>query len=187
MQIPLKITFRHMDVSEALEGKIHEKAKKLEQFSDHITSCRVTIDQEHKHHHQGNLFSIKLDITVPGKEIVITRHPDEHHAHEDPYVVLRDTFDAARRQLEDYVRKQRHKVKTHEVLPHGVIKALFPYEDYGLIETPDGREVYFNRYSIVDKKFENLSEGDKVHFSEEAGDNGPQASTVHVEGKHHVI
>ena len=186
MQIPLKINFRHMDPSDALEAKIREKAQKLEQFAEHIMSCRVTIDLDHKHHQQGKLYSVKLDITVPGKEIVIDRHPDKHHAHEDVYVAMRDTFDAARRQLEDYVRKQRGKVKTHETAPHGTIKELFPYEDYGLIETPDNREIYFHRNSVIDENFDNLTAGDKVHFSEEMGEKGPQASTVHVEGKHHI-
>lgn len=187
MQIPLKITFRHMDPSEALEAKIREKMEHLETFSEHITSCRVTIDQEHKRQHQGNLFSVKIDITLPGNEIVVTRHPDEHHAHEDVYVALRDTFDSARRKLEDYVRKIRGKVKVHETPPHGKIKELFPHEDYGVIETSDGREIYFHRNSIIDKDFNHLTEGASVHFSEEMGDNGPQASTVHIEGKHHVI
>ena len=117
---------------------------------------------------------------------MVTRHPDEHHAHEDPYVTLRDTFNAAQRQLEDYVRKLRGKVKTHETPPHGKIKQLFPYEDYGLIETLDGREIYFHRNSVVEEDFNNLAEGDSVHFSEEMGEDGPQASSVHVEGKHHV-
>jgi len=186
MQIPLKITFRHMDTSEALEAKIRKKMEHLEKFAKHITSCRVTIDQKHKRHHQGKLFSVTLDITLPGKEIVITRHPDEHHAHEDVYVALRDAFDSARRKLEDYVRKIRGKVKIHKTAPHGKIKELFPYEDYGVIETPDGREVYFHRNSVIDENFNNLTEGKSVRFSEEMGDDGPQASTVHVEGKHHV-
>lgn len=187
MQIPLQITFRHMEPSEALEAKIRERAEKLDQFADHIMSCRVTVDQEHKHHQQGKLFAIKIDITVPGNEIVVTRTPDKHHAHEDPYVALRDAFDASRRQLEDYVRKLRGKVKTHETPPHGRIKELFPYEDYGVIETADGREIYFHRNSVIEESFDNLAEGDSVHFSEEMGDNGPQASSVHVEGKHHVV
>lgn len=181
MQIPLQINFRHMETSAALEAKIREKAQKIEQFSDHITRLHVTIDLEHKHHRQGNLFSVKIDITLPGKEIVIDRHPAKNHAHEDVYVALNDAFDAARRQLEDYVRKIRGKVKTHEVVPRGQIKGLFPDQDYGLIETPDSREVYFHRNSVLDKDFDSLSVGDSVRFSEEMGEDGPQASTVHIE------
>jgi ribosomal subunit interface protein len=187
MQIPLIITFRHMEPSEALEAKIREKMEHLEKFHEHITSCRITIDQEHKRQNQGKLFSVKLDITLPGNEILITRHPDQHHAHEDVYVALRDTFDSARRKLEDHVRKLRGKVKVHETSPYGKIKQLFPYENYGVIETPDGREIYFHRNSVIDENFKNLTEGENVRFGEEMGDNGPQASAVHVERKHHVI
>lgn len=186
MQIPLQITFRHMETSDALEAKIREKASSLDRFADHIMSCRVTVEAPHQHQQQGKLFNIKVDITIPGGEIIADRHPAKHHAHEDPYVALRDAFNAARRQLEDYVRKQRGKVKKHEVSPHGRIKQLFPFEDYGVIETADGREVYFHRNSIVETDFDKLKEGDSVHFSEELGDNGPQASTVHLEGKQHV-
>ena len=186
MQIPLQINFRHMDPSDALEAKIREKVEKIEQFAEHITSFRVTIDQEHKHHRQGNLFAVKIDITLPGKEIVVDRHPDKHHAHEDIYVALQDAFNASRRQLEDYVRKRRGKVKTHEPVPHGRIKELFPDQDYGLIEAFDGREIYFHRNSVIDEDFDKLSAGDRVHFNEEMGEKGPQASTVHIEGKHHL-
>ena len=32
-----------------------------------------------------------------------------------------------------------------------------------------------------------LEIGDEVRFTEEAGDEGPQASTVHLIGKHHIV
>lgn len=187
MQIPLQITFRNMGHSDAVEAKIREKAAKLEKFAEHITSCRVIIEAPHQHHHQGKLFNVKVDITLPGKEIIADRHPDEHHAHEDAYVAIRDAFDAARRQLEDYVRRRRGDVKYHEAEPHGQIAQLFPAEDYGIIKSSDGREIYFHRNSVLDADFDKLEEGARVHFSEEIGENGPQASTVHVEGKHHQV
>ena len=187
MQIPLQITYRDMDPSDAVTANIHEKARKIEQFAENITSCRVTIEAPHKHHNKGRLFAVKIDITLPGDEIVVSRHPDKHHAHEDIYVAIRDAFNAARRQLEDYVRRRRGKVKYHEAPPHGLIKALFPYEDYGLIETLDGREIYFHRNSVVGADFDRLETGASVHFVETMGDKGPQASTVHIEGKHHIV
>lgn len=187
MQIPLQITFRDMDPSEAVEANIREKAKKLEQYAGDITSCRVTIERPHQHHQHGQLFNIKVDITLPGKEIIANRSPAEHHAHEDIYVAIRDVFNAAQRQVETYVQKRRGKVKTHDTPPHGFIKSLFPHEDYGVIETTDGREVYFHRNSVLETDFDKLNEGMSVHFNEESGDNGPQASTVHIEGKHHTV
>lgn len=187
MQIPLKITFKNIPQSDFVEARIREKVDKLEQFSELITSCRVLVETPHKHHRKGNLYNIKVDVTLPGEEIVATRHPDEHQAHEDIYVAIRDAFDATRRQLEDYVRRRRGKVKTHETGPYGKISALFPYEDYGTIETSDGREIYFHRNSLLDEDFDKVEVGARVHFTEEMGEKGPQASSIHVEGKHHVV
>ena len=111
MQLPLQITFRHMDPSPALEARIRERAEELDQFFDRITSCRVVVECENKRHQQGKLFEIRVDLTVPGREIVVGRDPGENHAHEDAHVAVRDAFDAARRQLEDHARHGRGAVK----------------------------------------------------------------------------
>ena len=187
MQLPLQITFRNLEQSDSIEANVREKAAKIERFAEHITSCRVIVEAPHKHHHKGVIYRVKIDITLPGKEIVVNHHSDEHHAHEDVYVAIRDAFDAARRQLEDYVRLRRGKVKSHEVAPHGQITQLFPNEDYGVIESSDNREIYFHRNSVLDDDFDKLEIGMTVHFAEEMGEKGPQASTVHIESKHHVI
>ena len=187
MVIPLQIVFRNMEPSDAVEARVREKAGNLEQFSKDIMSCRVIIEAPHKHHHKGNIYAVKIDMTLPGKEIVADRNPGQDHAHEDVYVAIRDAFHAARRQLEDHVRLHRNKVKTHETLPHGHIKELFPEEDYGIIDTQDGRDIYFHRNSIIDADFDKLNVGDSVHFNEEMGEEGPQASTVHIEGKRHAV
>ena len=109
MQLPMQITIRDVDHSEALETHIREKAKKLDEFFDRIMSCRVVVEVPHKHHHQGKQFNVRIDIGVPGSEIVVNRD----HA-EDVYVALRDAFDAAKRQLEDYARKLHGNVKAHQ-------------------------------------------------------------------------
>jgi ribosome-associated translation inhibitor RaiA len=117
MKQPLKVTFRDMPRSEAVEAAIREKAEKLDEFYDHIMACHVVIESPHRHHKQGNLFHVSIDITVPGKEIVVNRDPDKDHSHEDAYVTIRDAFNAARRQLQDFARKQRGDVKRHEPPP----------------------------------------------------------------------
>jgi ribosomal subunit interface protein len=187
MQIPLQITYRDMPPSEAVDANIRERVQKLELFVDNITSCRVVIEAPHKRHHKGQLFSIHIDITLPSHEIVVSRQPDNHHAHEDIYVAIRDAFDSARRQLEDYNRRFHGKVKQHISEPHGQILELNLEQDFGIIKTHDGREIYFHRNSVLNADFDSLKPGASVHFSETSGDNGPQASSVHVEGKHHTI
>jgi ribosomal subunit interface protein len=187
MQLPLQITFRNLDRSEALEADIREKAEKLDQFFEHIMRCRVVVEAHHKHHRKGNIYHVRIDITVPGHELVVSREPKDHHAHEDVYVTVRDAFDAAKRQLEDYSRKLRGDIKEHETPAHGTISELVPMEDYGRIATTDGRSIYFHRNSVLNADFDSLNEGDQVRFDEEAGDAGPQASTVRVIGKHHIV
>jgi ribosomal subunit interface protein len=187
MKLPLQVTFRNMDHSESIEANVRERASKLDQFFEHIMCCRVVVEASHRHHHKGNLYHVRIDMTVPRGELVVSRDPGQHQAHEDPYVAVRDAFNAARRQLENYIRKLRHEVKTHEVPPHGKVIELVPPEDYGRIETPDGRLVYFHRNSLINGDFDKLNEGDEVRFDESMGDNGPQASTVRLVGKHHVV
>lgn len=121
MQIPLQVTFRNLEHSEFIEAAVREKTDKLEQFADKITSCRVIIEAPHKHHHKGVIYRVKVDMTLPGKEIVVNHHSDKHHEHEDVYVAIRDAFNAARRQLEDYVRQRRGDVKTHDTPAQTII------------------------------------------------------------------
>ncbi|TNF39031.1 MAG: ribosome-associated translation inhibitor RaiA, partial [Gammaproteobacteria bacterium] len=73
MQQPLQITFRDIPYSDALEADIREKAAKLDQFYDHIMSCRVVVELPHGHHHKGKLYHVTIDITVPGEELVVNR------------------------------------------------------------------------------------------------------------------
>ncbi len=113
MKLPLQITFRHMDPSPALEARIRELAARFDRFSNQIMGCHVIVQPVPRHMHQGGLYDLRIDITLPDKEIAIRRAHPADHAHEDPYVALRDAFRAARRQLADYERKRRGDVKTH--------------------------------------------------------------------------
>jgi ribosomal subunit interface protein len=111
MDIPLQVTFRNMDRSDAVEAKVRERAAKLETYFGHITSCRVVVEAPQRRHHKGKLFHVRVEMRVPGRELIASRHPAKKHAHEDVYTALRDAFDAARRQLEDYVRKLDDRAK----------------------------------------------------------------------------
>lgn len=103
------ITIHGMERSDALEAAIREHAAKLERFDAGIVSCRITVEETSKRHVQGREFSVHIDVRVPGREIVARREHDE-----DVFVALRESFDAARRQIEDVVRERRGAVKAHE-------------------------------------------------------------------------
>jgi cold shock CspA family protein len=176
MQLPLQITARDISLSEAAEADIHAKAANLDTYYDGIMSCRVVVEGPVRHHRKGP-FTVRIDLTVPGAELVVDRHADV-----DLYVAIRDAFDAARRRLEDYARRQRGDVKSHEETPRARVSRLFPEEDYGFLETPDGQEIYFHRRSVLHPGFDRLAIGTEVRFVEEAGEKGPQASTVAIAG-----
>jgi ribosomal subunit interface protein len=185
MDLPVQITFHNMSPSESIEAAIREKAAKLTEFFDRIVHCRVVIDVPHKHHERGNLYQVKIDLKVPGREIAVTREAGAHAACKDIYVAIRDAFSAAVRQMEDHIRKGlRHDVKQHEPVPYGRVSRLFPDEGYGFLRTPDGREVYFHKNAVLNGDFQRLQPGTEVSFVEEPGEKGPQASTVKPVGRH---
>ena len=180
MKTPLQITFRDIEQSDALEAHIREKADKLETFFEPIMSCRVVVEMPHQHKQQGKFFNVRIDIGVPGKEIVVNRDK-----HEDVYVALRDGFDAAKRQLDDYSRRLRGDTKTHPQEHTGLVARLIPEEGYGFIRRADGDELYFNSDNLVNIHFDQLQEGVEVKFIEEMAAEGPQAKRVSV-GQHGI-
>lgn len=101
METPSQITFRHMEPSSAIAARIHQKVAWLARFHDRITACHVTVEAPNRSARGAHLFHVHIDLSIPGREIVVGRDPAVGHAHEDVYVAIRDAFDAAARQLED--------------------------------------------------------------------------------------
>ena len=184
MQLPLQVSFRHMERSPALEAIIGDRANKLDEFAGHITSCRVVVEPAGRHRLHGNQYEVRIDITLPEGEVVATREPSEHKEYKQVEVAIRDAFDSAGRKLEDYVRRQRGAVKAHACIPHAHVSKLFPDSNYGFLETAEGREIYFHRNSVLNEAFNLLEVGVEVAFAEEEGVKGPQASTVKLVGRH---
>jgi ribosome-associated translation inhibitor RaiA len=118
---PLQITFRDIDPSASVEARIRDHAAKLDELHDGIVSCRVMVETSHRHHHKGRLYHVRIDLTMPGAELVVSRDPEDNHAREDVYVAIRDAFDAARRRLQNRAQRQRGEVKAHSatVSPEG--------------------------------------------------------------------
>jgi ribosomal subunit interface protein len=177
MKLSLQITARDFELTDAIKAEITEKVEKLDKFCDQIIKCRVVVEAPHRHSHDGRLYNVNIDLKVPGSEIIIKREPNE-----DLYVAIRDSFNAAKRKIEEFVDQQRREVKYHEEVPQGKIASLFVDEGYGFLAKIDGSEVYFHENSVLNKGFEKLKIGMKVRFAEELGAKGPQASSVTVLG-----
>jgi ribosomal subunit interface protein len=186
MQTPLQLSFKNMDPSPAIEARIREKVAKLEQFHGRIVGCNVVVEAPHHHQHKGKLYNVRIDLSVPGKDVHVGHTGPQNQAHEDVYVAIRDAFNAAGRLLEDQSRRMRGDVKTHPAPDHGRVVRLFP--DYGFATTPDGQEVYFHRNCVANDAFEKLEVGTEVRIVlAPDGVEGVQASTVTPVGKHHIV
>lgn len=180
MEEPAQITYRGLDRSEAVDTHIREQIAKLERYCDHIIYCNVVVEAPPTPHHHGQLYDVRIDLAIPGEEIVVSRQGPKDKAHHDFYVAARDAFEAARKQLLEAVQRQRRKVKTHTELPHGRVTALFAEEGYGFLEDLDGLQVYFHRNAVLNDAFDALSVGSLVRYvlARGEGKEGPQASTV---------
>jgi ribosomal subunit interface protein len=178
MENPVQVTLRGIEHSPAIEAYVQQRASKLETFFDRIIGCHVTVEAPHRHQHHGRPYRVRVDLVVPGAELVVGRAPDEDKSHQDVYAAIDDAFDDAARVLQDHVRKQRGDTKVHETHRRARVTKLFPDEGYGFLETPEGDEVYFHRNSVLHRAFGRMHVGTEVHFVEAIGERGPQASTV---------
>lgn len=198
MLIPLQVTFRNMEASPIVQGWIEEAAARLEGFYQPIMGCRVAVELPHRHHKRGVQYHVRIDVTLPGGEVVVKHEPSargralqegkreikKHLEVSVPHKNLRQTIDdafkIAGRRLQDFARRQTGRIKTHEPAHIARVTRLLADKGYGFLTTLDGREIYFHRDSVLNRAFNRLKIGTTVTFAEEEGEKGPQASTVRI-------
>ncbi|HET8924636.1 MAG TPA: HPF/RaiA family ribosome-associated protein, partial [Candidatus Acidoferrum sp.] len=195
MQSPLQITFRNLTPSATIEEWVRTEADKLDSFYNRVMGCRVAIEVPHRHHRKGSPYRIRIDLTVPGEEIVVKREPSPSHRarqlgeteikkrlevktpHKNLRAAINDAFRAAGRRLQDYARRQRGDVKSHPSLQVARVGKILQDQGYGFLTSDDGRGIYFHKNSVLNGAFSHLKVGTRVSFVEELGEKGPQAST----------
>jgi cold shock CspA family protein/ribosome-associated translation inhibitor RaiA len=205
VQEALQITCRDFELAEWMEKRIRGEVNALERYYPRILGCRVALERAHRRHASGNRFRVRIDLAVPGGEIVVSHLPSLHArlkaleadaplkqfetepARRQLIVAIDEAFETMRRRLQDFAARQQGDVKTHEPPAHGRVVRLDIAEGYGFIEARDGHEVYFHRNSVLDDRFDDLVVGSDVAFAEEPGERGPQASTVRLLGSRHYV
>lgn len=180
--IALKIQYMGIRESDTVSAAIWDYVEHLERLSNQIMSCHVLISRPARKKHKGSIYHIKIRLHLRGTDIIIDRDKENNTSHEDVYVALRDAFDAAKRKVEDYVRVQSGQVKQRIQPMHARIIRIFHNEGCGFLLAEDQREIYFHRNALINGDFENLKVGQEVHFSEEQGENGPQATSLQLIG-----
>lgn len=185
MQTPPEIEFQGMAGTPQIEETIAKHVAELERRYGRITWCRVALRAPGDHHRTSGLYEVHIRLELPdGREVNVERTPPADERHADLTFAIDDAFRHARRQLEDQVRRMRGQVKQHEGSPIATVARIDPSGEFGFLETSDGRELYFHRNSVLGGRFSRLRLGARVTFTEEAGEKGPQATTVKLLGKH---
>lgn len=187
MAINLEISYRDFPEPIMAQTRIQERVAKLERLFPRLQSLRVVSEQIQHGKNKGILYHFTLDASLPGGEVTIDKPHADRDSHADFFVAMRDAFNALERRLHTFAEKKNKDVKRHETPPHGTVKAVFP--DHGFIRTSDGLEIYFHANSVVDGKFKDVEIGSEVRFAavEKESEKGPQATSVHIIGKHHLV
>lgn len=121
MLIPVEVSFRHMNHSDAVEEAVRRRAEKLDRFHPRLTSCRVVVEAANRRASAKTVvYRVRVDVTLPGGEIVAERQPSLEPFHEDIHVAIHEAFDRARREIQDYAERQRGEVKAHAGEPVSV-------------------------------------------------------------------
>jgi cold shock CspA family protein len=184
-----------MDSAPELEEAVRRESSGLNRFFNRIVSCRVVIEGPSRQEY-GGLYNIRIDLGVPGEELVVEHNPTLHtdlqeleamretkqfepnRERRDVHRAIHEAFREMRRQLRDYARRMRGETKQQHAGPSlGTVTKLSAEEGFGFLDA-DGREIYFHRNAVLAGHFDRLRIGSRVHFAEEMGEKGPQASSV---------
>ncbi len=180
MQTQPTVSFDGVAVDDLVRTAALTHIDHLERLCPEILGCHVVLTQPHRHRRRDRLWSARIDLVLPGVDIIVNRTHPRDHSHEDPLVTLSDAFASARRRLEVHRREHRGDVGDHRPHVDGTILRVVPQAGYGFIKASDGREIYFQATSITGCGFHDVLPGMPVRFTVEDGDDGSRATWVHV-------
>ena len=187
MQVPVQISFQDIDASDVVRKHVQDRLADLERRFGRVTAAHITLKGPGGHHRKGGNYLVRIHLALPeGRQVDVDHTPDADERHSELLFAIDDAFNRARRQLQDKVRRMQHVVKTHEGMPIARVARLDPSGEYGFLAADDGTEIYFHRNALLNARMGDLSVGTRVTFAESMGEEGPQAITVRLMGKHQL-
>jgi ribosomal subunit interface protein len=170
----LKIDSRNVGMTPRWKTEIERRMDDLQRGHDDITHGRVTLTKNPHHKKDEVVAEALIVVTMPGRHTITARK--EEKTFEE---AIRAAFDSVQIELRRHrERRATKEVRETPVPLRGVIAKLFPQEGFGFILQDGGGEVYFHRNAVHGFTFEQLEDGTEVAFNIEAGEKGPQATTV---------
>lgn len=185
MRIPLEVAFKSVEPTAAMERLVRERVERLTRYHRGIIACRVSVEAPHRSG-DGDAVGhrVRVEVSVPGDELVVSRDRDFPEEEFDPYGAIRKSFEAMESQLKSYSGRQRRQRQPRTRPPHATVLRIFEDQGYGFLRAADGREIYFHENSVVNDNFDELEIGEEVRFEATEGRKGPQATTVKQIGRH---
>jgi len=178
MQIEPEIAYRNVDPTPAMEEQILRGLAHLEKIHPRITACRIMVEIPHPRHVRGNLHRVRLDVTVPGREVVVSRDPPARRRREEATTAIREAFNLARKQLRDLRDQETGPPRVPEAPQRGRVITLNDIEGLGFLRTAEGDELYFHRTGVPEDRFDELEVGTEVRYVEEEVDGQLRAVSV---------
>lgn len=175
MRTPLRVTFRQMEPSAAIEARAREHVEHLERFHPEIIACHVIVEAPAQRHPHAP-FDVRVEIAAEERDVYVRCERSDSETYADVYIALRDAFEAAKRMLRNQTTRPQRETSEAPRPQLGTIEQLG--EGSGCIAANDGHRVNFHRSSVHDASFEDLSVGAIVEFQEQYGDGGIQAAAV---------
>lgn len=183
MDRPLEIAFHNLQSSESVEAEIRRQVERLETRYGQLNGCRVSVEALHQQHQTGNLYEVHVTLSVPGRELAVSKEPHhakERYAHPDVHTTVRDAFKAIEKQLAG-LRDRRHGASLGGAAGGplaGQVALIEPGADHGFLIDNSGTQLYFHRDSVTNGRFETMQRGDLVHYMPDTTDTGPVAVKV---------
>jgi hypothetical protein len=109
----IQIVFRDVPASPSLEASIRRKADRLLRLHRGVSWCRTTVEAPHAHQKKGVNYEVRVELHLPGADLVVGKDHAFDGSHENPYVATRDAFRTAKRLLQEHLRKQRVTHRKH--------------------------------------------------------------------------
>lgn len=112
MQTPLRIRYRGLTRSLAIDTCVREHAAQLEPFQDRIRACEVSVERWHQHHRHGHTHRVAIALTIAGADLAVSAEPQLDGGADALAAAVRDAFRIAAEEVESALRHPNGKRPT---------------------------------------------------------------------------
>lgn len=173
------ITWHQIPPSPAVEEIVKTRIAAIGRLAPEAVGCRVTLEPAEHRKRTAQGFDVRIHLEMPGPDVDVSKAIRQGHAADDLVLAVNAAFGALERRLKDARQQMRGRhVKQHPPVLHGEIVDFEPELGWGMLRADDGREVYFQKDSLVAGDWTALDRGTRLKFREIEGEKGPFAADV---------